>query len=94
MQGECARRRGVWNLSAGWLGEPQGPLVHQGMLDIEVVLVVKDSDLLFAAGIAIGLLVLVDSPVRRDRNSREVDGFRCSGGGHDVCCFDHEIRWL
>lgn len=32
-------------LSTWWLGEPQGPLVHQWMLDGKVVLVVKYRDL-------------------------------------------------
>jgi hypothetical protein len=56
------------NLSTRRLGKPQGPFVHKRMLDIEVILVVKDSDLFLAGSIAIGLLILVDSAVRRDRD--------------------------
>jgi hypothetical protein len=43
-------------LSTGWLGEPQRPLVHERVLDVEVVLIVKDGDLLV---LAMWLLVLV-----------------------------------
>jgi len=43
--------------------------VHKGMLDIEVILVGEDSDLLLAGSLAIGLLILVDGAVRRDRDS-------------------------
>lgn len=63
------------NLSTGWLGEPQSPFVHQRMLDIEIILVMKDSDLLIGS-ITIGLLVLVGGAVGGDRNSGEVDGGR------------------
>lgn len=31
-------------LSTWWLGEPESPLVHQRMLDVEIVFVVEDSD--------------------------------------------------
>lgn len=31
-------------LSARWLGEPQSPLVHQRMFDVEIVLVMEDGD--------------------------------------------------
>ena len=41
----------VWlpYLSARGLGKPQRPFVHQGVLDIEVVRIVEDSDLLVSA---------------------------------------------
>lgn len=39
----------IFNLSAGWLGEPQSPPVHQRVLDIEVGCVVKHGEL-FVAG--------------------------------------------
>jgi len=45
-------------LSTRWLGEPKSPLVHQWVLDIEVVLVVEDSDLLILSA-RCWLLVLV-----------------------------------
>lgn len=32
------------HLATRWLGEPQGPLVRQRVLDIEVILVVEDCD--------------------------------------------------
>ncbi len=31
-------------LSTWWLGEPESPLVHQWMLDVEIVFVMEDSD--------------------------------------------------
>lgn len=31
-------------LSTWWLGEPESPLVHQGMLDVEIVFVMEDRD--------------------------------------------------
>jgi len=34
------------HLARRWLGEPQSPLMHQGVLDIEVVLIMEDSGLL------------------------------------------------
>ena len=33
-------------LSTGRLGEPQSPLMHQGMLDVEILWIVENSDLL------------------------------------------------
>lgn len=40
------RSREEADLSTGWLGEPQGPLVHERVLDIEVVLVMEYGDLI------------------------------------------------
>ena len=40
------------------LGKPQSPLVHQRVLDVEVVLVMEDCDLFFAR-LSVGVLVLI-----------------------------------
>lgn len=49
---------GNWtDLSTWWLGEPQSPLVHEGMLDVEVVLVVEDSDLLLILVAVLGAII-------------------------------------
>ena len=55
------RSRGT-DLAAGGLGEPQGPLVLKRVLDIEVILVVKDSDILVVGvgGIKAGLTLWGD----------------------------------
>ncbi len=45
-------------LTARWLCKPQSPLVHQRVLDVEVVLVMEDCDLLFAR-LSVGVLVLI-----------------------------------
>ena len=38
-------------LARGWLREPQRPLVHEGVLDGEVVGGVEDGDLLVSGGV-------------------------------------------
>lgn len=45
-------------LATGRLGKPQSPLVHQGVLDVEVVLIMEDCDLLFTR-LSVGVLVLI-----------------------------------
>ena len=45
-------------LAARWLSEPQSPLVHQRVLDVEVVLVMEDCDLLFSR-LSVGVPVLI-----------------------------------
>ena len=61
--------------AAGGLGEPEGPMVHQRMLDIEVVLVVEDGDLITLLSGFRGLLSLW-----RDGDGGEIDLLRhCDG---------------
>ncbi len=63
-------------LSTRWLCEPQSPLVHQGVLDVEVIFVMEYCDLLFArTALSVGILVLIVPvcTVGRDWNSREID---------------------
>ena len=64
--------------------------MHKRMLDVEVVLVMEDSNLVLSAILAVRLLVLVGvAPIRRDRNGGEIDlgglAGRCvnSSGCHD-----------
>ena len=45
-------------LAGRWLSEPQSPLMHQWVLDIEVVLVVEDSGLLIIT-LALGLIASI-----------------------------------
>lgn len=45
-------------LAARRLGKPQSPLVHQRVLDVEVVLVMEDCDLLFSR-LSVGVPVLI-----------------------------------
>jgi hypothetical protein len=85
---------------ATWrLGEPQCPLVHQWVLNIEVVLIMEDGDL-FLASLSIWLGILI-SASWGDRNGRKVNwGCRlrifidwCLSGNscHDCCNFGGEI---
>jgi hypothetical protein len=80
-------------LATGWLGEPEGPLVHQRVLNIEVILVMEDSYLVTVCCARGWLLVLIGvASIWGDRDGREVDrrrGFRIaidrrlsSGGSH------------
>lgn len=71
------------HLSRRWLGEPQSPLVHEGMLDIEVILVMEDRNLLLST-IGVLVLVLAIGACWRDGDCGEIDLSVCScGGGHD-----------
>ena len=57
-------------LATGRLGEPQGPLVHQWVLDVEVVLIMEDSNLVAIRSVATGLLIFVGVvSIGRDGNS-------------------------
>lgn len=57
-------------LSRRWLGEPKSPLVHQRMLDVEIVLVVKDGNLIILSG---WLLVLVAAADWGNGDRRQID---------------------
>lgn len=61
----------VVTLAAGGLGEPQRPLVLEGVLDVEVVLVMEDGDGLAAVGGGSGSGVLLS--VGGDGDGREID---------------------
>jgi len=52
-----ASRSAQTHLSRGWLSEPERPLVHQRVLDIEVVFIMEDGDLF--RGINAWLLVFI-----------------------------------
>lgn len=88
------------NLSARGLGEPEGPLVHQRVLDVEVVGRVEDGELL--DGVRVGDLGLLLAVRGRDGDLGErtllvgdLEGGRVGGGhgggggggSHDVCVF-------
>lgn len=88
-------------LSSGGLGEPQSPLVHQRVLDVEVVFVMEDCDLVALSLVAAWLLVLVGGAATGgDGDGREVDlggGIRIAidrwlggGGSHDRTRVDVE----
>jgi hypothetical protein len=70
--------------STGWLGEPECPLVHERMLDVEVVLVMKHGDLLILSS---GLRVLVATgTLWRGGNSSQVNRCRDIDGGFGGDC--------
>lgn len=83
-----AHRRPCGNIEgaylAGWrLGEPQSPLVHQGMFDSEVLRVMEDSDGLAVEGGAEVIAVGTHGAVWGDWDG--VEGNRLRGdSGHDV----------
>jgi hypothetical protein len=80
-------------LSARGLGEPKSPLVLERVLDVEVVLVVENSDGLVV--LDVGRLFLASGV---DGDGGEVDllihlGGFCCGGSHRVWCFLVRARW-
>jgi hypothetical protein len=46
-------------LATGGLSKPQSPVVREGMLDIEIILVMEDGDLLITGRLPVWLLVLI-----------------------------------
>lgn len=76
-------------LSTWWLGEPECPLVHERVLDVEVVLIVEDGDLLILST-GRGLLVLVAvGAFWRNGDGGQVDGCRSINGClWGDCCHD------
>jgi hypothetical protein len=74
------------HLSTRWLGEPQSPLVHQRVFDVEVVFIVENSDLLISAWACLLALVFAICAFWRNGDCGQIDlivsvdrclGWRC-----------------
>ena len=79
------RSRGT-DLAAGGLGEPQGPLVLKRVLDIEVILIVKDGNVLAVIGVG---GIKAGLPLSGDGDGGKVDLLR-----HGECDVGEVGGWI